>query len=517
MTRILITVMTIALFGLIFMQSYWIRNAYNVKEKQFKQLVNTTLSNIVESVKKHETVLHITNEIVSFTADSTKLTDTRFFYDLDSIREQSMKVGYFNEDNTLNMNNSGRLLIFSNDSLLFRKDKEQLQSDSMIQQPLDNNYSALLSNRLNEKKVFVENIVNQLIRRKVNIEERINKADLDTIVSLQMNNSGIDQPFEYAIQSRDSNYVIQTRHFSDKEARDYSTYKIRLFPDDLFGEPNHLIIYFPTEKENILKSMGLMVFSSVLLTFIILMSFLITIYIIFKQKRLSEIKNDFINNMTHELKTPISTISLASQMLKDDAIPVEMKNIGHISNMIDDESKRLSMQVEKILQVAIFEKEKIRLKRKQVDINIVVNNAIDKISLHITNKEGQISKNLHAEKSIVFADEVHITNVIMNLLDNAVKYSKDKPAIKIETRNNQNSVILSVTDNGIGISRDNQKRIFDKFYRVPTGNIHDVKGFGLGLNYVKKIVEEHNGTVSVESELNKGSTFSIRLPLKMSP
>jgi sensor protein rprX len=237
------------------------------------------------------------------------------------------------------------------------------------------------------------------------------------------------------------------------------------------------------------------------------------IVVIVKQKKLSAIKNDFINNMTHEFKTPIATISLAAQMLKDGAVNNSPSTIDHIAGIIRDESKRLTFQVEKVLQTALFTETRMKLKLKNVNLNEVVENLVTKFSLRVEDKGGQLYSYLEADQDEVYADEVHITNVVSNLLDNAIKYCTKVPEISVYTRNKGQEIIISVIDNGIGIAAKEQKLIFERFYRVSTGNLHDVKGFGLGLSYVKTIVEAHGGRIEVESAEGKGSRFDIILPL----
>jgi signal transduction histidine kinase len=253
--------------------------------------------------------------------------------------------------------------------------------------------------------------------------------------------------------------------------------------------------------------------SSMILTIVVILGFSLTIFIIFRQKKLSEIKNDFVSNMTHELKTPISTISLASQMLNDNSIPEDSKNLNNISRIIGDESKRLGYQVEKVLQMAVFDRGRIRLKRKKTDVNELVSNVITNFDLQVQKREGTITGELNAGETQLNIDPVHLANVVSNLVDNAIKYSKEAPEIRIRTLNRNGNFIIKVADSGIGIKKEDQRRIFEKFFRVPTGNVHNVKGFGLGLSYVKKIVEEHRGSVSLKSEVNKGTEFEISLPL----
>jgi two-component system phosphate regulon sensor histidine kinase PhoR len=256
-----------------------------------------------------------------------------------------------------------------------------------------------------------------------------------------------------------------------------------------------------------------MAITAFILTLFLIATFAFTFYVILKQKRLSEMKSDFVNNMTHELKTPISTISLASQMLSDKSIPVEHKKLDRISDIITEESKRLGYQVERVLQMAKFDQGDLKLLFKEIHIHDIIESVISNFTLQVDSKEGLLIPSLHADNDCVNADSIHLTNVISNLLDNAVKYSSEKPEIFIETRNSNGMLMISVRDNGIGINKANLKRIFDKFYRVSTGNVHNVKGFGLGLSYVKKIVEEHHGTIHVESEPDNGSTFAISLPI----
>lgn len=233
----------------------------------------------------------------------------------------------------------------------------------------------------------------------------------------------------------------------------------------------------------------------------------------FEAEKLSAIKNDFINNMTHEFKTPIATISLAGQMLKDGAINNTPDTISHIAGIITDESKRLTFQVEKVLQTALFTETRLKLKLKKINVNSIVESMSDKFQLRVEDKGGKIFTYPEAENDEIFADEVHISNVLSNLLDNAIKYCVKAPEISVYTRNKHNDIIISVIDNGIGIPHKEQKMIFERFYRVSTGNLHDVKGFGLGLSYVKKIIETHGGKVELESSESKGSRFDIILPL----
>lgn len=286
-----------------------------------------------------------------------------------------------------------------------------------------------------------------------------------------------------------------------------------LFPYDFDGQqPNYLYVYFPKRRGFLLRTTGFTIIPTFILTTLLIAIFAYAIFVIFRQKKLSMIKNDFINNMTHELKTPISTISLASQMLEDGSITNTPKTIEHISKIINQESKRLSFQVEKVLQMAVFNEGRLKLKFKEFDINDTLRNVINNFEIRVKSKDGVLLSKLNTESVTIKGDEVHITNVFLNLLDNAMKYSNGSPEITVTSEKKDNMVNISFIDRGIGIAKEHQSHIFDRFYRVPTGNVHNVKGFGLGLSYVKKIVELHNGKINIESIINKGTKFSILLP-----
>ncbi|MBC7125817.1 MAG: HAMP domain-containing histidine kinase, partial [Bacteroidales bacterium] len=370
--------------------------------------------------------------------------------------------------------------------------------------------SVNVNDKLLKKTVFVENIVDRMIRVELPLHERISQEQLDSIIHRELTRKGIDARYEYRVTNEKDSTIYSSPRF--KASFRGLVLRDKLFPNDFFARRYFLTLYFPNQKTYLLGSLGPMTFGTLLLTLLIISIFTITLYIIFKQKRISEIRNDFVSNMTHELKTPISTISLAAQMLNDKSIPHERKNLDYLGGVIADESKRLGLQVEKVLQMAIFERAKLRLKIKEVDIHEVIKKVTNNFALQLNSQDGIIIHEFNAKSPIVKADEVHLTNVINNLLDNATKYRNGNPVINIITKDVSNGIVVAVKDNGIGISRDNLKKIFDQFYRVPSGNIHNVKGFGLGLSYVKKIVEAHGGKIWVESKLGEGSTFSFFMP-----
>lgn len=523
MSRKLIWILTVfislATFGLIVVQSKWVRIAIDVKQEQFVQSANLAMKSIIDEVDRQETVFQIVGEIKPFSTISSTgnprqaystsiLNQTRSgFRTLQKNREvftinqlDSLKIPTITgiNDDSININKSGKI-----NPRLFNKTKENKTfSDLSLNLGLDN--------KLINKTVFVEKIVDNLIRIEQPIEKRITQQVLDTIIRGELLRKGITAKYEYRVCNEQDSTVYKSKNY--KRHLKGVFLKDQLFPNDFFSRRFFLNIYFPNQTTYILSSIVVMAVSTLLLTLIIIFSFSATILIIFRQKRLSEIKSDFVSNMTHELKTPISTISLAAQMLNDKSIPVERKNLGYLGGVIADESKRLGLQVEKVLQMAIFEKTKLKLKIKEIDLHQIIGRVTSNFSIQIDNTGGKLQCELLAADSYCNADEIHITNIITNLLDNALKYRNGNPHIILSTQTAANGIVIAVKDNGIGISRDNLKRIFDQFYRVPTGNIHNVKGFGLGLSYVKKITEAHGGKIWVDSTIGEGSIFSIYLP-----
>jgi two-component system phosphate regulon sensor histidine kinase PhoR len=346
------------------------------------------------------------------------------------------------------------------------------------------------------------------------IEDRIQSNLLQDYLTMELSNNGLEIPFIFMVVDKDNNTIFQNASF-DKPPKAVDVITQSLFPGDPASRRHYLKIYFPTKKDYITSSVSFFV-PSILFSFILLVTFTFTIYTIFRQKKLSDMKNDFVNNMTHELKTPVSTISLAGQMLKDTDIVKNPDVFRHISGVINDETKRLGFLVEKVLQISLFERQKATLKLKEVDANDLLVSIANTFALKVEKFDGHIDIDLEAEESAIYVDEMHITNVLFNLLDNALKYrNKDVPLqLMARTRNDQNKLYISIEDNGIGVKKEHLKKIFERFYRVPTGNVHEVKGFGLGLAYVRKIIEDHGGTIRAEQEEKfTGTKFIITLPL----
>jgi two-component system phosphate regulon sensor histidine kinase PhoR len=366
--------------------------------------------------------------------------------------------------------------------------------------------------KVKKQSEIVQDVLTQLVTENRPIRERINADMLDSLLRTEFRNHQVTIPFVYGVHSRDEKNVIFTSNHAPDAGVPASAYKATLFPNDLYCVGNYLFVHFPGRKHAFNASFLPILGSSAVLILVITGCFYAAIAIILKQKKLSEMKNDFINNMTHEFKTPISTISLACEVLQDEDIRTQPGHLKRYLGIIRDENKRLGSQVEKVLQAAMLDRGNIRLKLSEVDVHEVIEGVLQNIAVQIEQRDGTINLDLQADRTTIQADEVHVTNVIYNLLDNANKYSPDQPHITVQTRSWSGGVAITVSDKGIGMSREATSRIFEQFYRVPTGNIHNVKGFGLGLSYVKKIVDLHGGHIRVDSQPGSGSTFEVFLP-----
>lgn len=461
-------VMALVLLSLITVQINWIRNAYIVKEQQFDQMVHQALNDISNIISREETYQQAVTEF------SKQNILNNYFAGKTAISDSTTK-------NTIGTASAGAAT------------RQTVSSDE------------------DYKRQYINEVVTAMMQESPDIEDRLSPNEIEAIANETLLDYGININFEFAVVESNASYIFKSAQFNPQDI--FSIYRVRLYPNDFTSQSNYLDIYFPLKRNFIFRSLAFIGISSGVLTLLIVFTFAFTLYVIFRQKRVSEVKNDFVNNMTHELKTPISTISLASQMLGDTSIPNEAKNLTRISGIISQESKRLGYQVEKVLQIAAIDKGSFTLNVKRMDMHELIETVISNFTIQIESKGGLLIPSLHADTTEAMVDQVHMTNVVSNLLDNAVKYTPNTPEILIETQTINGFLTVKIKDNGMGISKINQKKIFDRFYRVPTGNVHNVKGFGLGLNYVKKIVEMHKGTIEVESEVGKGTSFIFRIPL----
>jgi len=343
------------------------------------------------------------------------------------------------------------------------------------------------------------------------LDKRIDFNKLDELLRTEFSNNGIELDFHFSVLTSNGRVVYRCSDYSPQGEDLCHTETI--FKNDPLQKMGILKVHFPDERPPIAKVMGFML-PPLLFTIILMITFITTIVLVFRQKKITEVKNDFINNMTHEFKTPISSISLAAQMLADDSVKKSPQMLTRLTNTIMDETKRLRFQVEKVLQLSLYENQKANLRPIEVDANELIAGVVHTFALKVEKHGGTIITDMKAEDPFIMVDDMHFTNVIFNLMDNAVKYKKEDTqlVLKICTWNEDNNLFISIQDNGIGIKKENLKKIFEKFYRVHTGNVHDVKGFGLGLAYVKKIIKDHNGNIHAESELGIGTKFIIKMP-----
>ncbi|MBE7176891.1 MAG: HAMP domain-containing histidine kinase [Mucilaginibacter polytrichastri] len=369
-------------------------------------------------------------------------------------------------------------------------------------------------NRHNETPMFTE-LAQEVERSEEPLSMRLNPLIIDTLLRDELLNQGISLPFVYEVTTarRDSVIFAQAENNGyDRPVFMNASYKAPIFPKDVLSDPGMLRIAFPDKDSVILTKMSATLATSAGLLIVLMLSFGYTLMSILRQKKISEMKTDFINNMTHEFKTPVSTIMIASEALRDEEIAEDKQRVHRLANMIYDENVRLGNHIERVLNIARLERDDFRLDIKPVNANDLISLVLDSMELQFQKKQAGINLELYAAQAIVQADELHFSNILYNLVDNALKYSKEQPRISISTANERGQLIIRVSDNGIGMSREQQARIFEQFYRVPTGNLHDVKGFGLGLSYVQTIVKRLNGTISVQSEKGKGSTFTLIFP-----
>lgn len=475
---ILIGVITSALIGLVVIQLYWIDNAVTLKEEEFKRNIRGVLGS----------------------------TSNR----LEEIDEKYRREVYKKRKKLYNQR-LNRLVdstaTFKEGGITYQVNEKRLVNGQVYQQSIQ---SVDPNGNVGFQFSFQGQ---QFANRAIPIVERLNKHVIDSVLKFTLLHRGIKIKYEYGVFDYDGNEVLADSVSSINKVMQ-SEFYTQLFPKDVMEPPHFLTIYFPHKTGYLLKTMWLMLSTSVLLLIIIVWTFTFTIQTIFKQKKLSEIKNDFISNMTHELKTPISTISLACEALSDKDMSNDQNVRANYVGMINQENKRLGLLVESVLKSATWDKGDLKLKKEAFDLHEVINEVSGNILIQVESKLGTITKTLNAKEGVIIADKVHVTNLIYNLLDNANKYSPLTPRIKIQTENIKEGILLTVRDNGQGIKRENLNKVFEKFYRVPTGNVHNVKGFGLGLNYVKAIVNRHGGEITASSVFGKSTTFKTYIPFQ---
>jgi len=536
--RLIIVVMSLALSGIILLQVNWIRHDFRLKEEQLEQNVSHALNNVVDRLERREAQSLVSNQLFGINPDSITemmMSDTlnSDFYEVrDTVIQlhgEAHKVTTpWPEDPESNPVRLNYPDLSGDQSFIRIQRRKILRTDSISRRSISSSQitriygdSAEVVIRQNEEKIKARlSKLNEVMQKMAfefavndeDIRQRLKESNLDSLLGKELQNHNIRLKFNYCVLSNNNSDVLASNVKQPEQELLQSPYKAVLFPNDIVARPNFLLIRFPATFSYFLDSMWVMLFSSTLLTFIIVFGFAYTIQVILRQKKLSDIKSDFINNMTHEFKTPIATISLAVDSLRNPKAASDPEKFNYFTHIIREENKRMNSQVERVLQMAQIDKGELQLRKEELNIHALILHAIEQIKLQVESRNGTVLAVLQSNNPMVAGDHVHLSNVIINLLDNANKYSIDAPEIKVETIQHAEGVLIRVIDKGIGMTKETQKRIFEKFYRVPTGNRHDIKGFGLGLSYVQFIVKEHQGSIRVDSEPGKGSTFEIIIP-----
>jgi len=393
-----------------------------------------------------------------------------------------------------------------------RKQKErQVQQ---IKKMLEND-SLEKANSVGSKPTVIENLAEEYRKSGEPLDKRINPFWIDSLLRFELHNKGISLPFSYEVTTANSDSLIFS-NASDSQGEKppvfvaANTYQTPIFTKEVINDPGKIRLSFPQKNSLILSNMTATMATTGGLTMVLILCFGYTIFSIIRQKKISEMKIDFINNMTHEFKTPVSTIMIASEALRDNEIAEDKSRVARLANIIFEENARLGSHIERVLNIARIERDDFKLEKKPVDVNEMVSIVLDSMALKLQKCNAKTTLHLDAENAYIIADELHFSNVLYNLVDNAIKYSNEAPDITISTFVKSGQIVIKVADKGIGMSRDQQSKIFEQFYRIPTGNVHNVKGFGLGLSYVNTIVKRLNGTISVKSEKEKGSEFELK-------
>ena len=364
-----------------------------------------------------------------------------------------------------------------------------------------------------DKKSVIQDLAQEFKQAELPLKKRIQPGLLDSLLHKEFGNKGIGGEFAYQVKAGNTDSVIFRKTAMEVPFVNQDAYKVQLFPKDVIREAGWLLVTFPDKNKYILSNMTWAVVLAAGLLMVLLFSFGYTLQMILKQKKISEMKTDFINNMTHEFKTPVATIMIASEALKDREMTKDKDRIDRLATIIYDENVRLGNHIERVLHIAKLDKEDFKLEEKTIEVNDLLSAVVDSMSLQLQKIGAEVSLSLDAQADQIIGDELHLSNVIFNLLDNAIKYCENEPRIEVNTYNSGKNVVIRIKDNGIGMSRDQQSKIFDQFYRIPTGNLHNVKGFGLGLSYVNNIIKRLKGQIRVKSEKGIGSEFEILLPL----
>jgi len=529
----LIFMMVLSLAGIIWVQIVWIRNALDIRNDNFNAAVFASLGNAANAIESNREMSFFFEAPMMINTPSNDVSSYLRIGSYSSNDGKNFSYSVTSQTVTGTVDSSGNIRLnqpvitktdttFYSDSgaavIAVPGQKGELNIQGGNQGSNADQGSLPVKSRefvdwVRKRANQFQNMSDQMIAEVYQWEKtmEISKDEVNIALSRSFQFSEIKTPFEFAI-IKDGK--VQDGLFKKSGKNDFlkSNYMVQLFPDNIIRQNLLVSVIFPERTNYVLGSMAWLLGGSLLFSLIILATFALSLFFIIRQKKISEMKSDFLNNMTHEFKTPIATISLAADTITNPKVIKDESSIKHFIGMIKKENSRMNKKVETILQIASLDKKEIAFKFENVSLHSVIERASEAIEIQVHQKDGKITLNLKAEAPVILGDNEHLTNLVNNLLDNALKYSPDSPEITVETKNNDRGIILSVEDKGIGMSKSVQNKIFERFYRQSSGNIHDVKGFGLGLNYVRAIIDAHKGNVTVTSEPGKGSRFDIFLP-----
>ena len=514
---LIVALMSFSLIGIVSVQVYWISNAVEAKKKQFLNDVKIALTSVSEEVAEKE-YKEFERKIKPLLEKPQKVTSNElrnfFLQQIDTAGKQITAYSLTFLEQNLKVTAD----FLANDSLVLKRitGREDIFNANKFSPNSDfsNNKSTQVFTTIKRYPEYEETFIKdafKVYKSSFPIHQRVSNRELNATLKKEFIKRGIHLDFKYGVYSSDGYLTnLKSGYYTINKANSIGS---PLFVDDSGDSKFKLYVTFPNQQEHILADISNILLLSVFFIFIIIVAFSSSLYQIIKQKKISEIKSDFINNMTHEFKTPIATINLALDAIKNPKIINDNEKVNRYVKMIREENKRMHAQVENVLRISKLEKNQIDINKKAIDMHNIIEDAISHVRLLLTDKKGNITMHLHALQSEVLGNDLHLTNVVVNILENALKYSIEEPNIEVLTESTSKFFILKIKDDGIGMSKNAQKYVFDKFYREHKGNIHNVKGHGLGLAYVKEIIEKHQGTVFVDSEKGKGSTFTVKLPL----
>jgi len=513
--KIIIALMSLALLGLIAVQYYWISNAIKLEEKLFDYKVNDSMIKAVKKISKDESAKYFVHKFIKpgndnllvFNGDSIVSGDGVKNWNQKSVIEYKYDSG--DSDVVININSDSSkdksffIQVTSNDKNTITRRTER---------------SLLTNIQIDSLKMKKEKIVNEVVDdilffgEKEDIDKRINRKRLDKYLGEELHSNGINAGYYFGVKSAKSDSMFFVTVKNEITELNNTQYKTLLFPEEIYKSPDYLLLAFPNRTGYLLGSISSVLAASLLFIMAIIFLYYKTVGILLGQKKISDMKSDLINNISHEFKTPLSTIALASEALKEPLLAKDKPSADKYISMIEDENNRLQNMIESLLNTALIENGEYLLNKCEIDIHNLIEETVERNSIRVKSLSGTIEVFLNAKYSTISADKIHVSNILNNLIDNSIKYSSGNPGIKINTEDDKNGINIFIQDDGIGMDRQQQKKIFETFYRVPTGDIQNTRGYGIGLSYVKRLVEAHGGKISVSTKLKKGSTFKIFLP-----